>query len=263
MTPDPSTPRSLLTSEATFCSAAAGGSLSHSTSTIRSSGTMLGRSTASSLSRVRDLRLPTSPSGSSMPSRTTLNGPARRSSTGDESSLLIALLTAGQQPGQEAGLGLLARAPPGGAPADRAVHHLGAAAGAAPAGPPGCDDLAGVGPAALGRRGFQHRSHRAGQAVDIPAPRPADRGGGRDLGLPQDLVGQQVPDPGDLGLIQQACLDRDGPVADQTADLRRRYVPGVPAEPGEIGIEQDAAEAALVEQRQPAAVGDLHREPGP
>src|SRR5215469_17615053 len=81
MTPGPSTARSLLTSVATFCLAAAGGPSAQSTSTIRSTGTSPGRDTASSLSSVRDLRLPTSPSASSVPSRTTLNVPARRSST--------------------------------------------------------------------------------------------------------------------------------------------------------------------------------------
>src|SRR5215469_1790717 len=81
MTPGPSTARSLLTSVATFCSAAAGGPSAQSTSTIRSTGTSPGRDTASSFSSVRDLRLPTSPSASSVPSRTTPNVPARRSST--------------------------------------------------------------------------------------------------------------------------------------------------------------------------------------
>jgi hypothetical protein len=84
MTPGPRTPRSLLTSVATFCRAAVGGSSAHSTSTILSSGTSPGRSTASSLSSVRDLRLPSSPSESSVPSRTTPNVPARRSSTRGE-----------------------------------------------------------------------------------------------------------------------------------------------------------------------------------
>ena len=80
MMPEPSTPRSLLTSVATFCSAAAGRSPAHSTSTIRSTGTRVGRSTASSFSNVRDLRLPTSRSGSSVPPRMTPKVPARRNS---------------------------------------------------------------------------------------------------------------------------------------------------------------------------------------
>src|SRR5258707_6179747 len=77
----PSTARSLLTMVATFCSGAAGRSSGHRTSTIRSTVTRPGRSTASSLSSVRDFRLPISPSVSRTPSRTTLNVPARRSPT--------------------------------------------------------------------------------------------------------------------------------------------------------------------------------------
>src|SRR5215472_5487923 len=82
MTPAPKAARSLLTRVATFCSAAAGGWASHRTSTIRPTGTSAGLSRASSFSSVRDLRLPTCPSGSSMPSRTTPKTPASRSSTG-------------------------------------------------------------------------------------------------------------------------------------------------------------------------------------
>src|SRR6266487_1846978 len=81
MSSAPSTARSLLTMVATFCSGAAGRSSGQRISTIRSIVTRPGRSTASSLSSVRDFRLPISPSVSWVPSRTTLNVPARRSST--------------------------------------------------------------------------------------------------------------------------------------------------------------------------------------
>src|SRR3954447_21705766 len=77
----PSAARSLLTSVAMFCSGAAGGSAGHRTSMITSAGTRAGRRTAISLSSVRDFRLPISASVSSVPSRTTLKVPARRSST--------------------------------------------------------------------------------------------------------------------------------------------------------------------------------------
>src|SRR2546430_2629235 len=81
MSSAPSTARSLLTMVATFCSGAAGRSSGQRISTIRSIVTRPGRSTASSLSSVRDSRLPISPSVSWAPSRTTLNVPASRSST--------------------------------------------------------------------------------------------------------------------------------------------------------------------------------------
>src|SRR6266487_1860023 len=81
MSSAPSTARNLLTMVATFCSGAAGRSSGQRTSTIRSTATRPGRSTASSLSSVRDFRLPISPSVSWTRSRTTLNVPARNSST--------------------------------------------------------------------------------------------------------------------------------------------------------------------------------------
>src|SRR5690348_13442721 len=81
MSSAPSTARSRLTMVATFCSGDAGGSSGQRISAIRSIVTRPGRSTASSLSSVRDFRLPISPSVSWVPSRTTLNVPARRSST--------------------------------------------------------------------------------------------------------------------------------------------------------------------------------------
>src|SRR6266487_143083 len=80
MSSAPSTARSLLTMVATFCSGAAGRSSGQRISTIRSTVTRPGRSTASSLSSVRDFRLPISPSVSWTPSRTTLNVPARNCS---------------------------------------------------------------------------------------------------------------------------------------------------------------------------------------
>src|SRR6476659_9898026 len=81
MSSAPSTARSRLTMIATFCSGDAGRSSGQRISTIRSTATRPGRSTASSLSSVRDFRLPISPSVSWTPSRTTLNVPARNSST--------------------------------------------------------------------------------------------------------------------------------------------------------------------------------------
>src|SRR6516225_3533385 len=64
---------------------------------------------------------------------------------------------------------LLARAPPGGAAADRPVPHLGPAPRAGPAGMPGRDDVAGVHPA-LGHGGPQGRLERAVQPVRVLAP---------------------------------------------------------------------------------------------
>src|ERR1700749_686055 len=81
MSSAPSTARRRLPMIATFCSGDAGNSSVQRISTLRSTVTRPGRSTASSLSSVRDFRLPISPSVSWTPSRTTLNVPARNSST--------------------------------------------------------------------------------------------------------------------------------------------------------------------------------------
>jgi hypothetical protein len=73
--------------------------------------------------------------------------------------------------------------------------------------------------AALDYRGLQHGPHRAVEAIGVRAPQAADRHGGRHLGLPEDLVGQQVPQPGDLGLVEQARLDRGCSLGDQGVRL--------------------------------------------
>ena len=62
--------------------------------------------------------------------------------------------------------GLLARAPPGGAPADGSVHHRGAVPRAGAARVAGREDLAGV-RAALGGGGLQDRLQCAVEAVDL------------------------------------------------------------------------------------------------
>jgi hypothetical protein len=127
----------------------------------------------------------------------------------------------------------------------------------------GRDDVAGVRAAALRHRRGQHRPQRAVEAVGVLALQAIDRHGGRDLGLPQDLVGQQVPDPGDLGLVEQAGLDRDRPLGDQGPELGRGDVKRVWPERVDIGVQLDAPEAALVEQGQAAAVGELEGEAVP
>jgi putative flavoprotein involved in K+ transport len=172
-------------------------------------------------------------------------------------------LVSGIRPARSGLAALFPRAPPGGAAAHRTVHHLGAAARAGPAWLAGGDDISGVRAAALGQRAGQHRPQRAVQPVDLLALQVADWRAGRDLGLPQDLVGQQVPDPGDLGLVKQAGLDRDRPLGDQGAELGPGDLSRVRAERVDVGVEQDAAEPALVEQRQAPAVGEPEREPVP
>ncbi len=91
----------------------------------------------------------------------------------------------------------------------------------------------------------------------------ANRCGGRDPGLPERLVGEQVTDAGDLGLIQQPRLDRDRALHDQLAELGSRDPFRVRPERVGVGIQPDPSQPALVEQGQPAAVGELERETVP
>jgi hypothetical protein len=77
------------------------------------------------------------------------------------------------------------------------------------------------------------------------------------------LIGQQVPDSGDLGLVEQAGLDRDRPLHDQVPEFRLRDLLRVRAERVEVRIKPDAPQPALVEQGQAAAVGEDQREAVP
>jgi hypothetical protein len=143
------------------------------------------------------------------------------------------------------------------------VHHLGAAARAAAARAAGRDDVTGMRAAAVRHRPAQHRTQRPVQPVGVFALQAVDGRGGRDLGLPQDLVGQQVPDPGDLGLIEQAGLDGDRPLGDQGPELGRGDLSRVRAERADVGVQENTPEPALVEQGHPAAVGELKGEAVP
>jgi hypothetical protein len=124
------------------------------------------------------------------------------------------------------------------------------------------DDVAGV-HAALGDGRVQRGLQVAEEPVGVRAPQAGGAGGGRDLGLPQHLIGQQVPYPGDLGLVEQPGLDRDIALADQGAEVRRAHLGGVRPERADVRVQPDPPEPALVEEHQRAAVGELEGEPVP
>ena len=85
-----------------------------------------------------------------------------------------------------------------------------------------------------------------------------------DAGLPEDLIGQQVADPGDPVLIQQPGLDRRGrPRAQGRPELGRGDPLRVRAQLVHRRVQPDAAQPPGVDQHQPAAVGEEQREPGP
>jgi hypothetical protein len=140
--------------------------------------------------------------------------------------------------------------------------HFGAAARAAAAGMARRDDRAGV-HAALGDGRLQGGLQVAVKPVGVGAPQAGGARGGRDLRLPQHLVSQQVPDPGNLGLVEQPRLDRDIALADQGTEVRCGHLGSVRPERSDVGVQPDPPEPALVEEHQRAAVGELEGEPVP
>jgi hypothetical protein len=86
------------------------------------------------------------------------------------------------------------------------------------------------------------------------------RAAGVDRRLVEDLVGQQVPHAGDRALVHQPRFDRRRPAADARAELGARHLAGVGAYVGEVGLEDGAAQPALVAQRQAPAARELQRE---
>ncbi|HEY1671136.1 MAG TPA: hypothetical protein VGG50_00370 [Streptosporangiaceae bacterium] len=97
---------------------------------------------------------------------------------------------------------------------------------------------------------------RAGQAADGTAR--------MDAGLPEDLIGQQVADPGDPVLVQQPGLDRRGRACAQgRPELGRRDPLRVRAQLVHRRVQPDTAQPTGVDQHQPAPVGEEQREPGP
>nr|WP_255498225.1 hypothetical protein [Nakamurella sp. PAMC28650] len=117
--------------------------------------------------------------------------------------------------------------------------------------------------AALGDGGFQGSPQRPEQAVGVFGLQGVDRRGRGELGLPEHLVREQVPDSGDLGLIEQTGLDGDRPLRHQGAELGRAHLLGIRTESADVRIQPDPTEPPLVEQHQAAAVGELEGEPVP
>jgi hypothetical protein len=121
----------------------------------------------------------------------------------------------------------------------------------------------------------------AAQAVELGLGELAGGAAGVDPGLPQALVGQQVADAGDHGLVHQARLDRRFAAAGAPHAPLAAHAPHAPHAPHaaaelgpchdgrigaqvrEVGFEPGPAEAPLVAQREPAAVVEAEREPIP
>jgi len=105
-------------------------------------------------------------------------------------------------------------------------------------------ELTGVG-AALADRRADGRPHLSAQPIQVLDRQHADQPSRSDPGLPQHLVGEQVPDPGDRPLVEQAGLDRRAAGADPTTKIGAPDVRCVGADMAEIRVQDGAAEAVL------------------
>ena len=124
------------------------------------------------------------------------------------------------------------------------------------------NDLQRVHPAVLQRD--PDRVPQGPQQVALLIGGQAPGGPGRmDAGPPQDLVGQQVADPGDPVLVQQMGLDRGGSGGHGRPELGRGDPLRVRAERFDRRIEPHPAQPPGIDQHQPAPVRERQREPGP
>ena len=157
---------------------------------------------------------------------------------------------------------LLRRAPERGAPADRGALHLGAAARAEAAAPARRRSRR-----RCGRRrcGSPRASRRAARAAGGRARRrSARRPGGADRRARQRVSSaSRLPTPAIAPWSSSRAFIGERPAPDARAEHVARDLGGVGADCGEVGLQDGAAEAALVAQRQPAAVGEVERRSGP
>src|SRR5581483_12083665 len=129
----------------------------------------------------------------------------------------------------------------GGAPADRPAGEFGAVPRAASAPHPCLLEVTGVGPAAcleLGDGGADVTVELA----PLPRRERARGAGGVEPGSPQDLVRQQVAEPGDTLLVHEAGLERGGAGVERGDQLLIADRGGVRAEAFLFGVELDPAE---------------------
>src|SRR5882757_6703855 len=148
------------------------------------------------------------------------------------------------------------------APADPGARQLGAVAWAAAPGLPLRVELPGVSAAAAD--GVADRPpRRPAQLVELVVGERAGAPPGRDPGLPEDLVGEQVAHAGDRALVEQPRLDGCVAPADPGAELLTGHLARVGADVREVGLDERAAEAAPVVQGEAAAIGELQREAVP
>jgi hypothetical protein len=83
----------------------------------------------------------------------------------------------------------------------------------------------------------------------------------RQAGAPQDLVGDQVPDPGQVSLVEQPGFESHLGAGQRAAQLGQGHSQRVGTQPSLVRIDLDPAQPSGVVHDQIAAVGEGHREP--
>lgn len=89
-----------------------------------------------------------------------------------------------------------------------------------------------------------------------------DGAGGVDVGSPENLVGQKVPDSGHDVLVEEPSLYRCSTVAQSRPELGGGDRGGVGAELVEWRVEPDAAKPARIDQPEQGTVSEIQPEPG-
>ena len=102
----------------------------------------------------------------------------------------------------------------------------------------------------------QHSTQRSQQTTRFSIVERSCGATGVDLGPPHRLVSDEVADPGDTALVEQASLQ--GNLADEhpITQLLRLDLEGIDAERRLVGIQRHAAETTRVSQPEVATVGE-------
>src|SRR5450759_1046182 len=157
---------------------------------------------------------------------------------------------------------LVHRTPVGGATTDGVPAQRRAIARTEAAGVAGRHEIAGVG-AASSPQDPEGGADRPGEASLFGSVEGRGGSGGVDPGPPEDLVDEEVAEPGDSSLVHQGGLDRGSTVPDRGSQLGRVDGEGVDAEAVLVGIELDRAEPARVAEDESASVAELDGEAVP
>src|SRR5690242_8554369 len=152
-------------------------------------------------------------------------------------------------------LWLLAQAPAGGAAADGRASQLGPAARADAVAPRPAEGAA-PGPTVRLQRGPYGRPQGDSQAVELRGRQVPGRAPRADSRPPQGLVGQEIADAREDGLVEQAGLDRRAAALHAGAEDVARDRGGIRSEARAVAVEHRAAQAAFVPQGDAGAVGE-------